>query len=240
MAAEDIVIVGAARTAVGSFGGAFNTVPAHELGAIAIKAALDRAGVSPDDVDEVIFGQVLTAGAGQNPARRPPSRPASPRRPPPGASTRSCGSGLRTVALGMQQIANGDATVIVAGGQESMSLSPHAQYLRGGQKMGDVKLVDTMIKDGLWTPSTATTWAPPPRTWPRPSSSPASSRTSSRRSRRTRPRPPQGRPLQGRDRPRHRPRAQGDTIVDTDEYIRDGATVEAMAKLKPASRRTAP
>ena len=150
MAAEDIVIVGAARTAVGSFGGVFNTVPAHDLGAVAIKAALERAGVPADDVDEVIFGQVLTAGAGQNPARQAAIKAGIPEKATAWGVNQVCGSGLRTVAIGMQQIANGDATVIVAGGQESMSLSPHAQYLRGGQKMGDVKLVDTMIKDGLW------------------------------------------------------------------------------------------
>ena len=147
---EEIVIVGAARTAVGSFGGAFGSVPAHDLGATAIKAALERAKVSPDDVDEVIFGQVLTAGAGQNPARQAAIKAGIPEKATAWGLNQVCGSGLRTVAIGMQQIANGDAKVIVAGGQESMSLSPHAQYLRGGQKMGDVKLVDTMIKDGLW------------------------------------------------------------------------------------------
>ena len=147
---EEIVIVGAARTPVGSFGGAFGAVPAHELGATAIKAALERAKVSPDEVDEVIFGQVLTAGAGQNPARQAAIKAGIPEKATAWGVNQVCGSGLRTVAIGMQQIANGDATVIVAGGQESMSLSPHAQYLRGGQKMGDVKLVDTMIKDGLW------------------------------------------------------------------------------------------
>ena len=149
-ASEDIVIVGAARTPVGSFAGAFGSVPAHELGAVAIKAALERAGVSPDEVDEVIFGQVLTAAAGQNPARQAAIAAGIPEKATAWGLNQVCGSGLRTVAVGMQQIANGDATIIVAGGQESMSLSPHAQYLRGGQKMGDLKLVDTMIKDGLW------------------------------------------------------------------------------------------
>lgn len=142
---EEIVIVGAARTPVGSFGGAFGSMPAHELGKVAIKAALERAGVSPEDVDEVIFGQVLTAGAGQNPARQAAIAAGIPEKATAWGLNQVCGSGLRTVAIGMQQIANGDATVIVAGGQESMSLSPHAQYLRGGQKMGDVKLVDTMV-----------------------------------------------------------------------------------------------
>ncbi|MBE7199555.1 MAG: acetyl-CoA C-acetyltransferase, partial [Parafilimonas terrae] len=147
---EEIVIVGAARTPVGSFAGAFAAVPAHELGATAIKAALERAKVSPDDVDEVIFGQVLTAGAGQNPARQAAIKAGIPEKATAWGLNQVCGSGLRTVAVGMQQIQNGDAKVIVAGGQESMSLSPHCQYLRGGQKMGDIKLVDTMIKDGLW------------------------------------------------------------------------------------------
>ena len=210
MAAEDIVIVGAARTAVGSFGGVFNTVPAHDLGAVAIKAALERAGVSPDDVDEVIFGQVLTAGAGQNPARQAAIKAGIPEKATAWGVNQVCGSGLRTVAIGMQQIANGDATVIVAGGQESMSLSPHAQYLRGGQKMGDVKLVDTMIKDGLWDAfngyhmgTTAENVAQAVAAHPRGAGRVRDALAEQGRGR------PQGRPLQGGDLPRHRAGPQG-------------------------------
>jgi len=235
MATEDIVIVGAARTAVGSFGGAFNTVPAHELGAVAIKAALDRAGVSPDDVDEVIFGQVLTAGAGQNPARQAAIKAGIPEKATAWGLNQVCGSGLRTVAIGMQQIANGDATVIVAGGQESMSLSPHAQYLRGGQKMGDVKLVDTMIKDGLWDAfngyhmgQTAENVAQAFQlTREQQDQFATASQNKAEAARK------EGR-FKEEIAPVTVPGRKGDVVVDTDEYIRDGATVEAMAKLKPA------
>ena len=145
----DIVIVAAGRTAVGSFNGAFGAVPAHELGAAVIKEVMARAKVEGDDVDEVILGQVLTAAQGQNPARQAAMAAGVPKEKTAWSLNQVCGSGLRSVALGMQQIANGDASIIVAGGQESMSLSPHASYLRGGVKMGDTKLVDTMMKDGL-------------------------------------------------------------------------------------------
>lgn len=144
-----IVIVGAARTPVGSFLGSFASTPAHELGAIAIAAALTRAGVAPDEVEEVILGQVLTAGAGQNPARQAAIMAGIPTSASAFNINQVCGSGLRAVALGMQQIASGDAKIIVAGGQESMSLSPHCQNLRGGTKMGPVTLVDTMLSEGL-------------------------------------------------------------------------------------------
>jgi acetyl-CoA C-acetyltransferase len=147
--ASDIVIVGAARTAVGSFNGAFAAVAAHDLGAAAIKAALERAKVSADEVDEVILGQILTSGQGQNPARQAAMKAGVPQEKTAWNLNQLCGSGLRAVALGMQQIANGDARVIVAGGQESMSMSQHAAHLRAGTKMGDMKLIDTMIKDGL-------------------------------------------------------------------------------------------
>jgi acetyl-CoA C-acetyltransferase len=144
-----IVIVGAARTPVGSFLGPLSTVPAHELGAIAIAAALERAGIAPDSVDEVILGQVLTAGAGQNPARQAAIKAGIATSATAFGVNQVCGSGLRAVALGMQQIASGDASIVVAGGQESMSLSPHCQALRSGTKMGPVSLVDTMVVDGL-------------------------------------------------------------------------------------------
>lgn len=144
-----IVIVGAARTPVGSFLGPLGTVPAHDLGATAISAALQRAGLSPGEVDEVILGQVLTAGAGQNPARQAAIKAGIPKTATALGINQVCGSGLRAVALGMQQIAQGDAGIVVAGGQESMSLSPHCQVLRMGSKMGNISLVDTMVTDGL-------------------------------------------------------------------------------------------
>ena len=145
----DIVITAAKRTPVGSFLGAFASVPAHELGRTAIEAALAQAGISGDDVSEVILGQVLTAGQGQNPARQASMAAGIPKEVPAWGVNQVCGSGLRAVALAAQAIATGDATIVVAGGQESMSLSPHCQNLRGGTKMGDLTLVDTMIKDGL-------------------------------------------------------------------------------------------
>jgi acetyl-CoA C-acetyltransferase len=146
---SDIVIVGAARTAVGAFMGGLSTIPAHELGATAIAAALQRAGVEAGAVDEVILGQVLAAGAGQNPARQAAMRAGVPQGATAWSLNQVCGSGLRAVALGMQQIAAGDARIIVAGGQESMSLAPHCQQLRAPAKMGPITLVDTMMVDGL-------------------------------------------------------------------------------------------
>ncbi len=146
---RDIVIVGAARTAVGSFNGAFANMPAHELGAVAITAALERAKVAKDEVDEVILGQILTAGEGQNPARQAAMKAGVPQEKTAWGLNQVCGSGLRAVALGLQQIANGDAKIIVAGGQESMSQAPHAAHLRAGTKMGDVKFIDIMLRDGL-------------------------------------------------------------------------------------------
>src|SRR6187397_311616 len=147
---DDVVIVSAARTPVGSFNGAFATMPAHDLGAIAIKAALERAGIEPGRVSEVIMGQILTAAQGQNPARQASIAAGIPVESPAWGVNQLCGSGLRTVALGYQALLNGDSEIVVAGGQESMSMAPHAQYLRGGVKMGGLELVDTMIKDGLW------------------------------------------------------------------------------------------
>ena len=146
---SDIVIVSAARTAVGSFLGSLSTLPAHELGARVIEAALARANVAPDEVDEVILGQVLTAGQGQNPARQAAIKAGLPNSSTAWTINQVCGSGLRAVALGMQQIASGDARIIIAGGQESMSLAPHAQQLRAPTKMGPVTLIDTMMVDAL-------------------------------------------------------------------------------------------
>ena len=148
--AADIVIAGAARTAVGSFNGAFANTPAHELGAVAIKGALERAKVEAGEVDEVILGQVLSAAQGQNPARQAAMKAGIPQEKTAWGLNQLCGSGLRAVALAAQQIASGDASIVVAGGQESMSQSPHAANIRNGQKMGDLGFVDTMIKDGLW------------------------------------------------------------------------------------------
>jgi acetyl-CoA C-acetyltransferase len=145
----DIVIASAARTPVGAFNGAFASLPAHALGTIAIKAALERAGIEGGDVDEVILGQILSAGAGQNPARQASVNAGIPVEHTAFGINQLCGSGLRAVALAAQQIATGDATIVVAGGQESMTQAPHAQQLRAGQKMGDLALVDTMLRDGL-------------------------------------------------------------------------------------------
>ncbi len=146
----DIVIAAAARTPVGAFNGALSSVPAHYLGTVAIKEVLKRAGVAPEDVDEVVMGQILIAAQGQNPARQAAVDAGIPVEKTAYQMNQLCGSGLRSVALGLQAIKAGDADIIVAGGQESMSQAPHAAYLRSGQKMGDLKFVDTMIKDGLW------------------------------------------------------------------------------------------
>ena len=146
---EDIVIVSAARTAVGSFNGAFASTPAHVLGTVALKAAILRAGLSPDDIDEVILGQILSAGHGQNPARQAARAAGIPDSKTAFGINQLCGSGLRAVALAAQQIRSGESNIVIAGGQESMSFSQHAAYLRAGTKMGDLGLVDTMLKDGL-------------------------------------------------------------------------------------------
>jgi acetyl-CoA C-acetyltransferase len=147
---DDIVIVAAARTPVGSFNGAFGTVPAHVLGGLAIRAVIARAKLEPREVDEVILGQVLSAAQGQNPARQAARLAGIPDEATAFGINQVCGSGLRAVALAAQQVRSGESTIVVAGGQESMSLSPHAAYLRAGQKMGDLAFIDTMIKDGLW------------------------------------------------------------------------------------------
>jgi acetyl-CoA C-acetyltransferase len=147
---SDIVIAAAARTPVGAFNGAFASLPAHALGTIAIQAALSRAGLTGAEVDEVILGQILTANAGQNPARQAAVAAGIPVERTAFGINQLCGSGLRAVALAAQQIACGDAAIVVAGGQESMTQAPHAANLRAGQKMGDLSMVDTMIKDGLW------------------------------------------------------------------------------------------
>ncbi len=220
---------------MGSFNGAFATVPAHKLGAVAIKAALERAKVSPEEVDEVIFGQVLAAGEGQNPARQAAMAAGIPQEKTAWGLNQLCGSGLRTVAVGMQQIANGDADIIVAGGQESMSMAPHAQYLRGGQKMGDLKLIDTMLKDGLMdafngyhmgntAENIAQQWQ---LTREEQDAFAARSQNKAEAAKKD------GR-FKDEIAPVTVPGRKGDVVVDTDEYIREGATPEGMAKLKPA------
>jgi acetyl-CoA C-acetyltransferase len=233
--ASDIVIVGAARTAVGSFNGAFAAVAAHDLGAAAIKAALERAKVSADEVDEVILGQILTSGQGQNPARQAAMKAGVPQEKTAWNLNQLCGSGLRAVALGMQQIANGDASVIVAGGQESMSMSQHAAHLRAGTKMGDMKLIDTMIKDGLLdafhgyhmgvtAENVATRWQISR------DDQDAFALASQNKA--------EAAQKAGRFKEEIVPFAvqtrKGDVIVDQDEYIRHGSTLEGMQKLKPA------
>src|SRR3984893_18395202 len=147
---DDIVIVGAVRTPVGAFNGAFATMPAHELGKVAIKAALEPPGSDPSSVSEVIIGHILQAGQAQGPPRQASINAGLPVEVPAWSVNQLCGSGLRAVALGYQGIVNGDSEIAVVGGQESMSVAPHCAYLRGGVKMGHFDMVDTMIKDGLW------------------------------------------------------------------------------------------
>ncbi len=150
MSGSEVVIASAARTAVGSFNGAFGNIPAHDLGTTVIKEILDRAKTAPEEVDEVILGQVLTAAQGQNPARQASIHAGLPKETTAWGMNQLCGSGLRSVALGLQQIVSGDASIIVAGGQESMSMAPHAAHLRSGARMGDLSFIDTMLRDGLW------------------------------------------------------------------------------------------
>ncbi|MFT0892011.1 acetyl-CoA C-acetyltransferase [Pseudochelatococcus sp. G4_1912] len=235
MAFNDIVIVAAARSAVGSFNGSFATVPAHELGAQVIQAAIARAGIEAGDIDEVILGQVLTAAQGQNPARQAAVNAGIPVEKTAWTLNQVCGSGLRAVALGAQQIANGDATFILAGGQESMTLSPHAAYLRAGQKMGDMNFVDTMIKDGLWEAfngyhmgQTAENVALKYQISREEQDAFAvASQNKAEAARNAGKFKDEIAPITVKTR-------KGDVVVDTDEYIRDGATLDALAKLRPA------
>ncbi|HEY1879354.1 MAG TPA: acetyl-CoA C-acetyltransferase [Caulobacteraceae bacterium] len=232
---SDIVIVSAARTPVGSFNGALSSLPAHELGRIAIQAALEQAGVAASDVDEVVMGQVLQAGAGQGPARQASVNAGVPVESPAWSVNQLCGSGLRAVALAAQQIAAGDAAIVVAGGQESMSQSPHAQNLRGGQKMGDLAFVDTMIKDGLWdafhgyhmgqtAENIAARWQITREEQDRFAVASQNKAEAAQKA---------GRfaeeiapvTIKGR---------KGDTVVSDDEYIRHGATYESVSGLRPA------
>lgn len=231
----DVVIVSAARTPVGAFLGALSALPASKLGEVAIKAALERAGVEPQAVDEVILGHVLQAAAGQGPARQASMGAGIPKETPAWSLNQICGSGLRAVAIAAQQIALGDAKIVVAGGQESMSQAPHAQALRTGQKMGDVTLIDTMIKDGLWDAfngyhmgQTAENIADK---WSISRADQDAFAVASQNK-------AEAAQKAGRFADEIAPVTiagkKGDTIVDQDEYIRHGATLEAMEKLRPA------
>jgi acetyl-CoA C-acetyltransferase len=235
MSQHDIVIVSAARTPVGSFGGALSSLPAHELGAIAIKEAISRAKIQATDVDEVILGQILTAGGGQNPARQAAMAAGIPQEKTAWGLNQLCGSGLRAVALGMQQIANGDASVIVAGGQESMSNAQHTAFLRNGTKMGDMKFLDSMLRDGLLdafqgyhmgttAENIATKWQISREEQDQFAVASQNKAEAAQKA--------------GKFKDEIVPvtisSKKGDIVVSDDEYIRHGATLDGMAKLRPA------
>lgn len=231
----DVVIVSAARTPVGSFLGALSTLPASKLGEVAIKAALDRAGVAPADVDEVILGQVLQAGAGQGPARQASIGAGLPNETPAWSLNQLCGSGLRAVALAYQQIREGDAKIVVAGGQESMSQSPHTAQLRNGQKMGELGFKDSMLQDGLidafhgyhmgqTAENIANKWSIDRAAQ---DAFAVASQNKAEAAQKAGKFVDEIAPVTIATR-------KGDVVVDQDEYIRHGATIEAMEKLKPA------
>jgi len=232
---SDVVIVAAARTPVGSFLGSFASVPAHKLGETAIRAALQRSGVAAEEISEVILGQVLTAAQGQNPARQASIAAGLPIGTSAWGINQVCGSGLRAVALGAQAIAQGDSKIVIAGGQESMSLSAHAAYLRAGQKMGDMAFIDTMIRDGLWDAfngyhmgNTAENVAKEFQiTREQQDAFAVASQNKAEAAKKAGRFKEEIAPVTVKGR-------KGDTVVDTDEYIRDGATIEAMAALRPA------
>jgi acetyl-CoA C-acetyltransferase len=235
MPAIDIVIAGAARTPVGSFNGAFATTPAHDLGKVAIVEALSRAKTAVEEVDEVILGQILTAGQGQNPARQASVNAGLPKETTAWGLNQLCGSGLRSVAVGMQQIVTGDAKVIVAGGQESMSMAPHVAHLRGGVKMGDYAMIDSMIRDGLWDAfngyhmgNTAENVA---REFQITRDAQDNFAVASQNK-------AEAAQKEGRFKDEIVPvtikTRKGDIIVSDDEYIRPGVTLDSVAKLKPA------
>ncbi|MFC6446856.1 acetyl-CoA C-acetyltransferase [Shinella zoogloeoides] len=235
MSTPSIVIASAARTAVGSFNGAFANTPAHELGATVISAVLERAGVAAGEVNEVILGQVLPAGEGQNPARQAAMKAGVPQEATAWGMNQLCGSGLRAVALGMQQIATGDASIIVAGGMESMSMAPHCAHLRGGVKMGDFKMIDTMIKDGLtdafYGYHMGTTAENVAKQWQLSRDEQDAFAVASQNK-------AEAAQKDGRFKDEIVPfivkGRKGDITVDADEYIRHGATLDSMAKLRPA------
>jgi acetyl-CoA C-acetyltransferase len=233
--ATDIVIASAARTPIGSFNGAFGAVPAHDLGKAAILGALERAHVKPEEVDEVIMGQILTGGQGQNPARQAAVNSGIPVEKTALGINQLCGSGLRAVAFGWQAIRNGDANIMVVGGQESMSQAPHVAHMRDGTKMGDLKMVDSMIKDGLWDAfngyhmgNTAENVAQKYQiTRVEQDAFAAGSQNKAEAAQKS------GRfkdeivPVTVKTR-------KGDVVVDTDEFPRHGTTAEGLAKLRPA------
>ncbi len=232
---DDVVIVSATRTAVGAFNGAFANVPAHDLGSAAIKSALERAGIESKRVSEVIMGQILTAAQGQNPARQASINAGIPVDSPAWVVNQLCGSGLRSVALGYQALKNGDSQIVVAGGQESMSMAPHAQYLRGGVKMGSLELVDTMIKDGLWdafngyhmgntAENVAKQWQ---ITRQQQDEFAASSQQKAEAAMKSGRFKDEITPFTVKGR-------KGDVVVDTDEYPKAGVTVDSISKLRPA------
>jgi len=235
MSAPEIVIASAKRTAVGSFNGAFGNTPAHELGAAAIKAALAAAKLEPGDVDEVILGQILAAGEGQNPARQAAMKAGIPQEKTAFGLNQLCGSGLRAVALGLQQIANGDAEIIVAGGQESMSQAPHVAHLRNGTKMGELKLLDSMLKDGLFdafhgyhmgntAENVAAKWQITREEQDRFATGSQNKAEAAQKA--------------GKFKDEIAPftisTRKGDVVVTEDEFIRPGTTYEALAKLRAA------
>jgi acetyl-CoA C-acetyltransferase len=231
----DVIIASGARTPVGSFNGGFANVPAHDLGTAAIKAALTRAQVDPAEVSEVILGQILTAAQGQNPGRQAAMKAGIPVETPAYLVNQLCGSGLRAVALGYQSIKNGDASIIVAGGQESMSLAPHAAHLRNGQKMGSLEFVDTMIKDGLMdafhgihmgitAENVAREFQITREEQDRFAVASQNKAEAARRNGRFK---DEIVPVTVTER-------KGVRVVDQDEYIRDGATYESMSGLRPA------
>ncbi len=231
----DIVIASAARTPVGSFNGAFASLAAHDLGAVAIAGALDRAGVAPEEVDEVIMGQILAAAQGQNPARQAAMAAGVPKEATAWGLNQLCGSGLRAVAIGMQQITSGDADIIVAGGQESMSAAPHAQHLRSGVKMGDYKMIDTMIKDGLLdafngyhmgvtAENVAKQWQ---ITREQQDAFAVASQNKAEAAQKAGKFKDEIVPVTVKHR-------KGETVVEDDEYIRHGVTLESVAGLRPA------
>ncbi|MCA0920073.1 acetyl-CoA C-acetyltransferase [Pseudooceanicola nanhaiensis] len=231
----NVVIASAGRTPVGSFLGSFANTPAHDLGSAVLKGIVERAGIEPGEVSETILGQVLTAGQGQNPARQAHINAGLPIESAAWSINQVCGSGLRAVALGAQHVMLGDADIVAAGGQENMSLSPHVSHLRAGHKMGDVKYIDSMIKDGLWdafngyhmgqtAENVAEKWQ---ISREQQDEFAVASQNKAEAAQKA------GRfvdeiipfTVKGR---------KGDTVVDADEYIRHGATIEAMQKLRPA------
>jgi acetyl-CoA C-acetyltransferase len=238
MANTDVVIVSAARTPIGAFNGALSTLPAHELGKIAIVEALKRAKVEAGEVSEVVLGHVLTAGAGQNTARQAAIAAGIPTEKTAYVINQVCGSGLRTVALGYQAIRNGDSDIVVAGGQESMSLAPHCMHLRSGTKMGDTQMIDTMIRDGLWdafngyhmgvtAENVAEKWQITREAQDKFATGSQNKAEAAQKA---------GKfkdeivpvTISGR---------KGDVIVADDEYIKPGTNIEVLAKLRPAFKK---